>query len=112
MRKYCPDPDHCNYSDCPTAFCVAKEPLVPAPCSAYERLKAIRSSLAKLRNEVEDLARDNAHQQMMTSIAGGIQCSIPLTSSVMKMVEPNVEVCDGGRKTSELKQDANRHSQH
>ena len=24
----------------------------------------------------------------------------------------NVEVCDGGRKTSELKQDANRHSQH
>lgn len=25
---------------------------------------------------------------------------------------PNVEVCDGGRKTSELKQDANRHSQH
>lgn len=25
---------------------------------------------------------------------------------------PNMEVCDGGRKTSELKQDANRHSQH
>ena len=24
----------------------------------------------------------------------------------------NVEVCDGGRKASELKQDANRHSQH
>lgn len=24
----------------------------------------------------------------------------------------NVEVCDGGRKTSELKQDENRHSQH
>lgn len=19
--KYCPDPDHCTYSDCPTAFC-------------------------------------------------------------------------------------------
>ena len=34
MRKYCPDPDHCNYSDCPTAFCDAKEPLVPAPGSA------------------------------------------------------------------------------
>ena len=27
-------------------------------------------------------------------------------------LRPNVEVCDGGRKTSELKQDANRHSQH
>lgn len=29
-----------------------------------------------------------------------------------EQVMPNVEVCDGGRKTSELKQDANRHSQH
>lgn len=35
MRKYCPDPDHCNYSDCPTAFCDAKEPLVPAPGSIF-----------------------------------------------------------------------------
>lgn len=26
--------------------------------------------------------------------------------------QANVEVCDGGRKASELKQDANRHSQH
>lgn len=26
--------------------------------------------------------------------------------------EPNVEVCDGGCRASELKQDANRHSQH
>lgn len=22
--KYCPDPDNCNYSDCPTAFCDKK----------------------------------------------------------------------------------------
>lgn len=36
MRKYCPDPHHCTFSDCPTAFCDAKEPLVPASGSAIK----------------------------------------------------------------------------
>lgn len=34
------------------------------------------------------------------------------TETGSRLFLPNVEVCDGGRKTSELKQDANRHSQH
>jgi hypothetical protein len=35
-NKYCPDPDSCTYSDCPTAFCDrnAEHSLAPAQCSA------------------------------------------------------------------------------
>jgi hypothetical protein len=25
-HKYCPDPDHCTFSDCPTAFCDRDKP--------------------------------------------------------------------------------------
>lgn len=34
--KYCPDPDRCEYSDCPTAFCdrKTKRELAPASGSA------------------------------------------------------------------------------
>ena len=34
--KYCPDPDHCTYSDCPTAFCDrdGSTHSLQRPCSA------------------------------------------------------------------------------
>lgn len=33
-RKYCDDPDHCTYSDCPTAFC-DRDKVPPPPTRQY-----------------------------------------------------------------------------
>jgi hypothetical protein len=58
VTKYCPDPDSCNYSDCPTAFCDKDKPVSnPPKCD-----ESVFSFIRELRREL-------AHQTDMASQA-------------------------------------------
>lgn len=63
--KYCNEPDACEYSDCPTAFCDRenKSELAAMPCSPSDLLPWVIAELRAKHAEAEALMIDRDPQQ-------------------------------------------------
>lgn len=71
--------------------------------------------MASCDEEAAEMAAERAADAVIWELHDGNamdEKTKQIASKHRPLVMPNGEVCDGGRKTSELNQDANRHSQH